>query len=208
MKVTKPKTAVKPKPATKTPVKKKPVKTVKKPAVEKPLTPQQEKFCQQVVLNGGKKSEAYRVAYPKSLNWKDKTVNEAASRLSGNSKVQARIAELQAKVAEIAEKKFSVTTEYVLKTIVETVERCRQGVKPKYDRAGDQELVETPEGEGLAFVFDAGNVLKGAELLGRHLKMFTDKVEHTGKDGGSIKLLTAEVSAAEAANLYKEMLGQ
>lgn len=28
-----------------------------------------------------------------------------------------------------------------------------------------------------AYVFDAGNVLKGTDQLGRHLKMFTDKTE-------------------------------
>lgn len=202
------KSTAKPKPATKTPAKKKPAKTVKKPVAEKPLTLQQEKFCQQVVLNGGNKSEAYRIAYPKSLKWKDNSVNVNASTLFADTKVQLRIAELQAKVAEIAEKKFSVTTEYVLKTIVETVERCRQGVRPKYDRSGEQELVETPDGEGLAFVFDAGNVLKGAELLGRHLKMFTDKVEHTGKDGKPMQVITAEMPADVAANLYKELISQ
>ena len=30
-----------------------------------------------------------------------------------------------------------------------------------------------------AYKYDATNVFKGYELLGRHLKLFTDKVDHT-----------------------------
>lgn len=37
--------------------------------------------------------------------------------------------------------------------------------------------------------------LKGQELLGKHLKLFTDRVEHSGPDGGPIQL-----SAMERAN--------
>lgn len=77
-------------------------------------------------------------------------------------------------------KRVEVTADYVLNTIVETIERCRQSVRPKVNKAGEHELTETPDGEGLAYVFDAGNALRGAELLGKHLKLFTDKIEHSG----------------------------
>jgi phage terminase small subunit len=49
------------------------------------------------------------------------------------------------------------------------------------DRAGKPVYVETPDGQVVpAFTFEPMAVLKGAELLGKHLKMFTDKVEHSG----------------------------
>ena len=32
------------------------------------------------------------------------------------------------------------------------------------------------------YQFDSGGVLKGCELLGKHLKLFTDKVIHEGGD--------------------------
>jgi phage terminase small subunit len=32
--------------------------------------------------------------------------------------------------------------------------------------------------------------LKGNELLGKHLKLFTDKVEHTGANGGPIQVVS------------------
>jgi phage terminase small subunit len=55
------------------------------------------------------------------------------------------------------------------------------------DKKGNQVYVETPDGEMLpAYVFDAKDVLKGCELLGKHLGMFIDKKEVTGKDGGPL----------------------
>ena len=49
-------------------------------------------------------------------------------------------------------------------------------------------LVGTPSGDlPPAYTFDARAVLKGAELMGRHLKMFTDKNELTGKDGAPLQ---------------------
>tara|TARA_Y100000592_G_scaffold96608_1_gene165407 strand:- start:570 stop:1226 length:657 start_codon:yes stop_codon:yes gene_type:complete len=80
-----------------------------------PLTPAQETFCQQVVLNGGDQSAAYRIAYPNSLKWKGNSIHVKASQLNATDKVQIRIKELQAKVAELAEKKFEIDADYVLR---------------------------------------------------------------------------------------------
>lgn len=41
--------------------------------------------------------------------------------------------------------------------------------------------------------FDAGNVLKGCELLGKHLKMFTDKTEISGPGGGAVPVLNVVI---------------
>ena len=74
-------------------------------------------------------------------------------------------------------KRAEITADYVLEVIRETVERCRQA-EPVKDREGK------PTGE---FKFDSQAVLKGAELLGKHLAMFTEKVagkvelEHSGE---------------------------
>lgn len=55
-----------------------------------------------------------------------------------------------------------ITADYVLKTIRETVDEARH------------------EGDRI-------NTLRGCELLGKHLKLFTDKTEITGANGGPIK---------------------
>jgi phage terminase small subunit len=61
------------------------------------LTPQQEAFAV-AVSSGLSLSDAYRKAYPRSVNWKQETVHEKASRLASNAKVSARIAQLRAAV--------------------------------------------------------------------------------------------------------------
>jgi len=58
-----------------------------------------------------------------------------------------------------------ITADYVLKGIKDVTERCAK------------------EGEE----FNPPSALKGYELLGKHLKLFTDKTELTGKDGGPIE---------------------
>jgi hypothetical protein len=59
----------------------------------------------------------------------------------------------------------------VLEVIVSTINRCRQA-EPVKVRG-----VVVP-GE---YQFDVVNVLRATEMLGRYLKMWTDKVEHAGK---------------------------
>jgi len=57
------------------------------------------------------------------------------------------------------------------------------------NRKGEQIYVETPDGDMLpAYEFDAKDVLKGCELLGKHLGMFVEKHEVYGKDGGAIEV--------------------
>ena len=80
--------------------------------------------------------------------------------------------------------RLEITSDYVLNTIVDTIERCRQA-KPVFDKKGDPVLVFNEQEQAVVpmYAFDPGSVLKGSELLGRHLKLFTEKMEHTGKDG-------------------------
>lgn len=77
------------------------------------LTIKQEAFCQ-AYIRLGDKSAAYREAYNAS-RLKDKSVNELASTLSKTIKVASRIEFLQSKIAAIAEKKFNITQEEMLR---------------------------------------------------------------------------------------------
>jgi phage terminase small subunit len=93
-----------------------------------------------------------------------------------NVKVQAAV---QAAM-DARSDRTKISTDYVLTAIQDTVERCRQA-KPVTYRNGDLVLTETPEGKDVpAYAFDSSAVLRGCELLGKHLKLFTDKVEHSG----------------------------
>ena len=52
-----------------------------------------EKFAQ-CIASGMSQRKAYRAAFPKSVNWKDETVDSKASVLSKNDKVVERLGEL------------------------------------------------------------------------------------------------------------------
>lgn len=80
---------------------------------EETLTIKQEAFCQ-AYIRLGDKSAAYRESYNTS-RLKDKSVNELASHLSKSIKVASRIEFLQSKIAAIAEKKFNITQEEMLR---------------------------------------------------------------------------------------------
>lgn len=62
------------------------------------LSPQREKFAV-AVASGKTQSDAYREAYPGSLNWKPESVHEKASVLAADVKVSARIKELRERAA-------------------------------------------------------------------------------------------------------------
>lgn len=130
--------------------------------MKRKLTDKQELFCQQYLVDLNATQAAIRAGYSK------KTANEQGSRLLANVSVSARLAVLQEKRL----KKIEVDQDYVLKTIIDTVERCKQA-EPVLDREGN------PTGE---YKFDSNAVLKGSELLGKYLAMWTEKqqVDHKG----------------------------
>ena len=75
---------------------KKPVKRAprKGPPQQRPLSPQRERFCQEVAKSGNQ-SEAYRVAFPSSKAWTDKILWSHASQLMRDGKVKVRVAQLR-----------------------------------------------------------------------------------------------------------------
>ena len=86
-----------------------------------------------------------------------KTAVKQASRLLTNADIKNAI---QAEMDKRA-KKTNITAEYVLNGIKDTIEKAQ--LNDRYSET-----------------------LKGLELLGKHLKLFTDKHEVTGKDGEPI----------------------
>lgn len=167
----------------------------------KPLDNEKHEKFAQGLAEGKSKSEAYKEAgyEPHAGN---------ATRLSQNEKVKARAEELKAAVVQSVIARNVASKEYVLEALVDTLERCRQA-SPVIDRKGEIVMVETPEGELVpAYVFDAKNVLRSAELLGKELGMFKERVEHTGANGGPIETadLTDRDLAQRAAYLLQRGL--
>jgi phage terminase small subunit len=76
-----------------------------------------------------------------------------------------------------------VDSDYVIAGIVKNIERAEQSAKV-VNAQGQPVFVETPDGDlAPSYKYDPTNALRGYELLGRHLKMFTDKIDHSNGDG-------------------------
>lgn len=132
------------------------------------LTPKQEAFCREYLVDLDATKAAIRAGYSK------KTAGQLGHQQLKKTSVAQRIQQLRNE----QQKRVEVTADYVLTTIIDTIERCRQA-EPVFDREGK------PTGE---YKFDSSAVLKGSELLGKHLAMWTEKREVTGKDGGPIQV--------------------
>jgi len=129
------------------------------------LTPKQGCFVKEYLQDLNATQAAIRAGYSPRTAKQMGTENLAKPVLA---------AAIQKAMAERA-KRTEIDADYVLNSIRETMERCKQAEPVRYQN-GDPVMIDTPDGEIVpAYKFDSTAVLKGAELLGRHLAMFTDK---------------------------------
>ncbi len=143
------------------------------------LTPKQERFVAEYLIDLNATQAAIRAGY-----------SEKTAQMIGSENLsKPMIADaVQKALAERAER-TEITQDYVLTTIRDTMERCKQA-EPVIGRDGKRVYVDTPAGkDAAAYTFNAAAVLKGAELLGRHLAMFTDKKTVTHHDGDLAKFV-------------------
>jgi phage terminase small subunit len=154
------------------------------------LTAKQERFAQ-LVSSDKTQADAYRLAYD-AQGSSDQTIQHEATLLAQNPTVAPRIAELQARYADVAE----LNAAYVLSSLMTNVERAMQA-SPVLDRNGK------PTG---TWEYEGSVANKALELLGKHLGMFVNRVEHAGVvgldwhllDGMSLTDLQALVDAGKA----------
>ncbi|WP_208281690.1 terminase small subunit [Massilia oculi] len=132
------------------------------------LTDKQQRFVAEYLIDLNATQAAIRAGYS------EKTARQIGEQNLSKLDIASAI---QAAIKKRAER-TQVDADYVLRTIVDTIERCKQA-EPVRDRDGEA------TGE---YKFDAGAVLKGAELLGKHLKLFTDKTELTGANGAPLTI--------------------
>jgi len=117
---------------------------------QKELNARQLRFVEEYLIDLNASAAYQRAGYKCTGD----NADSAAARLSADVRVKAAIAEgMAARSARTA-----ISAAYVLETIQNVIEQSKLP-GPLYDRAA---------------------VLKGTELLGRHLKMFTDKIDHSG----------------------------
>ncbi len=194
----------------------------------RPLTIKQEKFVQGLFA-GLSQREAYKQAF-NCNKMTDKTIDENASRLANSSKVVASLDELKnelrernmvsvertlqelAKIAHADIKDFlSFGTEMTeigwnntenipilgYKQVVE--------VKPS-DEVDGSLISEVSISKDGTFKFKLHDKMAALDKIGKHLGMFTDKMELTGKDGGPIE--TATLTPEERQARINELIAK
>lgn len=161
------------------------------------LTPVQRKFCYEFVKDSNPLKSMERVRCDESL--KD------AYGVDSNGYYFLDLPKVKEKIKQLMER-AEIDAEYILLGIKDTVERC-SNVKPVKDKEGHTVMVETDDGQLAALcTFDAGNRLKGLEMLGKNIALWVDRTEITGKNGSAIESNSTINSKLDFSSLTEDQL--
>ena len=151
--------------------------------MKKSFTDKQKRFVTEYLIDLNATAAAKRAGYS------EKSADKIGPELLGKTSIQEALSKALAKRSERTE----ITQDWVLSRLQTVAERCLQAAAV-IDKEGN------PTGE---YKFDSSGANKSLELLGKHLKLFTEKVEVTGKDGGPMQIekLTNEELDAKIAEL-------
>ena len=134
-------------------------------AASKKLTPKQDRFCHEYIIDLNATKAAIRSGYSKktaeSIGWENLRKPQIISRL----------AQLQRKTAE----KVAISAEDVLKDIMETRDTCAK------------HMLVNGELDNTA----VNGRIKSNDQLGKHLALFTEKIEHSGNLDTTINIIPA-----------------
>ena len=132
-----------------------------------------ERFCQEYIVDYNGTCAAIRTGYS------DKNAPAQATQLLKREDVLARIGELQAEQA----KRLGITSDRVVLELWEVLRRCMQA-EPVLEWDPD-ERAWVEKGQ---YKFDSRGAAKALELIGKHLGMFTQKLEVSGNENDMTRL--------------------
>lgn len=159
------------------------------------LTVKQENFCI-AYMETGNASEAYRRAYD-CQNMKPESINRKAKDMADNVKIRARIEQIRKPIID----RLIVSEEKTLRRLMQGQEFDIRNLyhsdgRLKMPHELDEDTAKSVVGvkydkDGALLEYKIIDVKGCAELIGKHLKLFTDKQEITGGDG--VPLIPAPV---------------
>lgn len=146
------------------------------------LKPKQRIFVREYLIDFNAMGAAIRAGYSQ------KRADQSGYQLLRNIEIQAEIQ----KAIEERERRTEITADYVLKSLYKVAERCLQET-PVIDKEGN------PTGE---WRFEPAGANKALELLGKNLKLFTDKVD--------LRKITDidDLTEEEQITLAKKLMGE
>lgn len=127
------------------------------------MTPKQRRFVAEYLKDHNGKEAAIRAGFS------SKSAKAIACELLSKPEVRA---ELEDKMVEVEDKAI-VDAAYVLTSLKEVSKRCMVAEPVLEYNPETRQKEETGE-----WKFDSAGANRSLELLGKHLKLFTDKVEH------------------------------
>lgn len=143
------------------------------------MTDRQELFCREYVVDYNGTRAAQRAGYS------EKTAYSMACALLKKPEVLDQIRRLQAEQVE----RLSITSDYVLLRLVETLERCMQARPVTEWDAGEGKRRETG-----VYTFDSKGALRALELIGRHIGMWQQEMKVTASvDTGKLDSILSQL---------------
>ena len=161
------------------------------------LTPKQQRFVEEYLIDLNATKAAVRAGYAQP--------NKQGPRMLVNVGIAAAIR----KAMDERSERTGIDQDWVLNNLRSITERCMQ-VEPVTDSKGDPVLVENAAGGIVpAFTFNSMGANRALELIGKHLGMFVERKEHTGRDGGPIQYETIDIEEARkrVAKQFAEYTG-
>jgi len=174
-----------------------PGKSVTIKDVTTPLTVKQKLFCIEFIKDGNATQAAIRAGYSAQ------TAQSQGSRLLSNVMVKDYVGRLMSGVEEEA----IISSAYVLGSMKVVADRCMSEVEPMIDGSGNPIQCLTQDGTEVANVynFNAAGALKALELLGKHKRLFVDRIEVANTSSAALDLMSGDLDAEEAAAKYQEL---
>jgi len=152
------------------------------------LTAKQKRFCEEYLIDLNATQAAVRAGYT------EKSARVTACKMLTNTNIEQKISELMKERAELT----SVNAQWVLNSLKSVADRCMTA-EPVMVR-GEHGMEESGE-----YKFDSSGANRSLELIGKHLKLFTDKIDHTSSDGS---MSPDNLSDEDLDDKIKKLLGE